>query len=309
MHALSAATLIAALCAIATLSSGAAGVAQPPAERSDIDLVEIDVTAVDKRGAPVHGLTKKDFVVKEDGRAVPIVTFSEVAAGQEGPVDGRSIVMLLDDTGVPVVGTSAVQTIARTIVEFSDRHDRVSVVRLSREQDEAFGDLLDAGTRIGNYRAGVQPFIPFTTPAFAVSRFAAISRDLLVSAGRKILVCIGSPGVCNIVEPAKTAPVRLYERWVEVLTATARANAAVYAVVPGTYRMRGGGLVESSGGEFFASSYDVGPAIRRVLQDASNYYLLGYWPAQEAKPRDLHSIEVKALKSGVKVRARRQRGN
>jgi hypothetical protein len=43
-----------------------------------------------------------------------------------------------------------------------------------------------------------------------------------------------------------------------------------------------------------------------VRRDTGNYYLLGYWPSVSKK--ELHSIEVKVNKRGLRVRARRYRG-
>ena len=62
---------------------------------------------------------------------------------------------------------------------------------------------------------------------------------------------------------------------------------AVYAVVPGRAILRGGGLVDFTGGEVFATSYDVEPAIDRILSDASLYYMLGYCPVTGSKPREM----------------------
>ena len=69
--------------------------------------------------------------------------------------------------------------------------------------------------------------------------------------------------------------------------------------------LRGGGLADLNGGEVFVTSYDLGPAIDRILQDASSYYMLGYWPA--GKSRELHSIDVRVARRGVKVHARKRR--
>ena len=97
----------------------------------------------------------------------------------------------------------------------------------------------------------------------------------------------------------------LGQAWRDALSATARANAAVYAIIPGRASLRGGGLADFTGGEVFATTYDVGPAIDRILQDAQRYYLLGYWPAGRDRP--LHEIDVKTRRKGVKLHARRVR--
>ncbi|MDR1990715.1 MAG: VWA domain-containing protein [Acidobacteriaceae bacterium] len=314
MRALQIATALITVLAAATLPSAPAVVSlsagQRQANTPSVDLVELGVTVVDRNGAPVHGLTKDDFELKEEGRTRPLVTFSEVAAGQEDSADSRTIIVLLDDVGIPETGTLAIQTIANLVVDFVDRFDRVAVVRLSKENDAAFGDLLDARTRIRDYRAGIQPFVPPLASEMALTRIGAIARDVMTSdAGRKIVVCIGSSSVCNVRAPQPLSPRHIYERWVEALTESARASLSVYAIIPGRYQMRADSLIEATGGELFATSSDVVPAIQRVLQDANNYYLLGYWPDANGKRRDTYSIQVKSTRKDVTVNARHQRGN
>ena len=71
--------------------------------------------------------------------------------------------------------------------------------------------------------------------------------------------------------------------------------------------LRGGGLVDLTGGEVLATMYDVGPAIDRILRDAESYYMLGYWPTGQS--RELHSIDVKVARRGANAHARHKRGN
>lgn len=295
--------------AIPAMLFGVLVLAGAPAAQPDpaagADLVELDVAVVDGKGRPVTGLTQLDFSIKEDGKPVAINTFSEtVAENADAP---RSIVLLMDDAAVPAMGNQAMQTIARAFVSSADPFDEVSVVRLHSRADEPFGDRRVAEFRIAEYQAGSIPFTDWVTPQEMLRRVADLSRQMASDdRRRKIVVCIGAPVVCNIEEPATTAPRQLWSTWVNALAATARANVAVYAVVPGQAMLRGGGLVDYTGGEVFATTYDVGPAIDRILRDASNYYMLGYWP--ESKARELHSIEVKVSRKGAKVHARRKRG-
>jgi hypothetical protein len=41
---------------------------KPPVFRAKIDLMQLDVTVLDKKGVPVRGLTKDDFVLLEDDK-------------------------------------------------------------------------------------------------------------------------------------------------------------------------------------------------------------------------------------------------
>jgi VWFA-related protein len=283
--------------------------AQPRGEGDalSVDLVEIDVVVVDKKGQPVRGLTQKDFSIKEDGKTVALTTFREISslAGEEsGP---RSIVIALDDVVAPPVATQAMQIISRGVLRFADERDELAVVRLMREADEPYGDRRLAEERIARFTASSSPFLGYVTQREALNRIASLARELANhEQDRKVLLCIGSPVVCNVDEPSRSSPFNTWDAWVEAMTATARANVAVYAIVPGRAVFRRNGLVEHTGGELFPATYDVAPAVERILRDASNYYMLGYWPA--GKDKDVRSLAVKVDRRGVEVRARKRRG-
>jgi VWFA-related protein len=63
-------------------------------------------------------------------------------------------------------------------------------------------------------------------------------------------------------------------------------------------------LSESTGGFVVMDNNDIGRGFDRIVAENSTYYLLAYYPSQ---PRDgkVHSIEVRAKRPGVTVRARR----
>jgi len=272
-----------------------------------LDLIEIDAVVVDHSGRAIHSLRRDDFSVKDSGKTIEVETFREVTGpNADDPDSARTVVLLLDDTGIPATGTQAIQKIARAFISRASQFDEVPVVRLHKKDDEPFGDPLSNDARIKEYRGGAWPFVSWSTTRDALDRIAEISR--LVSsntAKRKIIVCIGSPFICDIQEPSYSAP-RTFERaWVGAISEAALANVAVYSLIPGRSPMRGEGVAESTGGEVLASTYDMGPAIDRVLQDASNYYVLGYWPVSESGAP--HRIEVKVRAKGAKVHARKLR--
>jgi VWFA-related protein len=72
-----------------------AAVAQQPAApdapqrfKSSVDLVQVDVSAVDGNGRPIPDLTAKDFVLRVDGRSRPIVAaqFIKVPSAADAPI-------------------------------------------------------------------------------------------------------------------------------------------------------------------------------------------------------------------------------
>ena len=58
--------------------------------RTGIDLVQVDVSVLDKDRRPVVGLKPGDFVVKEDGKVRAIAAFSAVTLPQPQPEPAAS---------------------------------------------------------------------------------------------------------------------------------------------------------------------------------------------------------------------------
>jgi VWFA-related protein len=294
----------------AALLCSATVVAQREQQQSAPDLVELDVVVVDNDNHPVRGLVQTDFEIKEDGSRVEIKTFAAVTAlGTMEPDDARSVVILLDDSSVPISGTAAMQTIATRILSPVGRGDDVAVVRLNTRADEAFGDLKAALFRIGEYRGGMVPFNRRDTAQTALEVVARISKQVAaLERRRKSIICIGQPAVCDVAEP-NNAYSLLWTSWVDALKATAEANVAVYMVDPTGLtqltRTSGGGLVEMTGGQSFRSN-DFQHSADVIWNESGHYYLLGYWPS--GKVRELHSIDVKVSKDGAHARTRRRRG-
>lgn len=272
-----------------------------------VDFVEIDAAVVDGKGRMVTGLVQGDFSIREDGKAVAISTFSEVGAPvANDPDSARTVVLLLDDTGVSPTGTQSVQAIARAFISSAWAFDEVPVVRLHVPADEPFGDRLTAEVRIQAYRGGAWPLAYWSTAGEVLERISGISRLVAANTSkRKTIVCVGSPYVCNVQEPLSSDPRPFVNGWASAIREAAKANVAMYALIPGRAPLRGGGLAEYTGGEVLASSYDIGPAIDHILQDAANYYVLGYWPVSET--RGLHRVDVRVSRRGAKVHARRLR--
>ena len=115
-----------ALCMVPALTPAAMQKSKE-ASRPRTDVVELDAVVVDGHDQPMRGLRKEDFQVKDDGHPVDVTSFTEVsAAGIDGPADARTLVMLLDDTGVGPMATTVVQNIARLFLSRARPVDRVA---------------------------------------------------------------------------------------------------------------------------------------------------------------------------------------
>src|SRR5690349_13927590 len=64
-----------------SLASAWAGEPSPPAPfPAEVEVIMVDAVVVDDDGWPVHGLTRDDFVLEEDGKVQEIVRFEAPAA-------------------------------------------------------------------------------------------------------------------------------------------------------------------------------------------------------------------------------------
>jgi VWFA-related protein len=294
------------VCAALPLVAG-----QSAALRQPTAFVELDAVVVDDRDQPVRGLSQEDFQIKEDGRAVVVTSFKEVsAAGIASRGDSRSVVLLLDDTGVGASGTIIVQNIARLFVSRARPADAVAVVRLTHQEDEATGPPQIALAKIDEYRARSVPYFGRETIEESLKALTRVSRQLEpIEHRRKAVVCIGRRSLCDLyLEAPKTS--LLWPAWKDALIATARANVSLYVVDPAGVTGQvdlGLGLVDLTGGTDFVRSNNFERAVDRIWEEASHYYLIGYAPT--ARARELHTIDVKVKRGGLHVRARHQRGD
>ena len=64
-------------------------------------------------------------------------------------------------------------------------------------------------------------------------------------------------------------------------------------------------FAEVTGGVAAVGSNDFDAAFRRVVQDNSSYYVLGYHPAELKHDGKFHDITVRVKRPGVQVRARK----
>jgi VWFA-related protein len=139
-----------------------AGSAQPrPSQaqfRTDVDLLRLDVSVLDRKRQAVRGLSAEDFVVLEDGQPRPIMAFSAVDvpdAGEQAEgwprevasdvatnqLDIQRVVVIVMDDGMtesdPATATMA-KRIARGVIDRLSPNDLAAVVFTFRGQSQNF---------------------------------------------------------------------------------------------------------------------------------------------------------------------------
>jgi VWFA-related protein len=106
--------------------------------------------------------------------------------------------------------------------------------------------------------------------------------------------------------------VSLHDRFREVVDTANRGNVTINVLDPrhlgstlngsmDTLRM----LADETGGRAIVHTNDPGPALAKVIEDSSAYYLLGYVPSRDPADGRFHRIHVKVSRPGVHVSARR----
>jgi VWFA-related protein len=129
---------------LATSLEPSSAQSQPPI-RSGVELIEVDVVAVDAEGRPVTELRRDEFAVLENGRPRDVVSFSAVSLPtsspskprhvdvrtNEGTADGRLIVLVLDDVNSQRSMTGPLRGAATELVQRLGPRDHVGLMFVS----------------------------------------------------------------------------------------------------------------------------------------------------------------------------------
>ena len=250
----------------------------------DVNLVNVFVTVTDAQGSPVGGLTKDNFVLKEDDKEQKISVFDKESALP------LSIALAIDTSlstrhDLPLEQQSA-KRFARTMVR---PVDGLSVYAFSETVHEATrgftSDLKQIDESIDHIRVGA-----------ATALFDAIylaSRALDKRKGRKVMVLITDGG--------DTISKVDYK---EAARAAVEAEAIVYSIIvvpieASAGRETGGEhaliqLSEDTGGKYYyaTSISQLDDAFRKISDELRTQYLLAYYPSQRTSFSDFRRIQV-----------------
>ncbi|HEY2291885.1 MAG TPA: VWA domain-containing protein [Thermoanaerobaculia bacterium] len=165
-----------ALLGLLLVAAGPALAAAPPAtpsfgESVEVNVVNIDVYAVDKNGHRVTGLGKDDFELLEDGKKVAISNFETVEAGPSRPAVSSSAPAA---SGAPAATpVSGPRDDLSLVVYFDDFNIRPPHrARAVRQLRELLTQQLDPGTRVMlvTYDLGPHIRFPFTSDPAVIDK-------------------------------------------------------------------------------------------------------------------------------------------
>jgi len=253
--------------------------------RVDVNLINVFVTVTDARGAPVGGLTKENFILKEDDHEQKIAIFDKESAVP------LSIALAIDTSlstrhDLPLEQASA-KRFAHAILRPVDALSVYGFSEIVHESTPGYtSDLKRIDEGIDHIRAGA-----------ATALFDAIylaSRALDHRKGRKVLVLITDGG--------DTISKVDYK---EAVRAAEEAEAIVYSIIivpieSSAGRETGGEhaliqLSEDTGGKYYyaTSTPQLDEAFHKISDELRTQYLLAYYPSQRTSFSEFRRIEVK----------------
>jgi VWFA-related protein len=293
-----------------TMLGAAPASQQPPIEPRPGRLL-IDAVVTDAHGMPVLDVRPSELEVWIVGYRIPIETLT-IVQPTAGVPSGRSIVLLLDDIHVDNAVIPRARDAARQFVSGMRPDDRLAVATLSGTSMAPTSDRARLLQRIDTYAPHAWAVErPDTMGAHILDTISALSRSLTNPAGeRKAIVAIGPSGLLDTPIPPPNAGGDLRREWVDAMRAMAASNVALYVIDPagvGGSRLTAGdtGFARETGGMAFLNTNGMKEAADRILREAGTYYVIDIADPPMGRQMDLRALDVRVLRHGITVRARR----
>jgi VWFA-related protein len=315
---------------------------QPPIFRTGTNTVRVDVTVTDRSGQPVRTMTADDFEVLEDDRPQRITSFRLVeatgaptddyslpirdkyhAAAEAAREDVRIFVIFWDEYHIGEFQSAlrAKEQLKRFVLEAFGPTDLVALVdpltpldaiRFTRDR-RALADQVHALK--GRFGVYVPPRSAVEQAHLRERRNIEVLRaQVTASALEAVMMHLGSirEGRKSVIFVSETlGPIGGEHVYSSLMRSANHSNTAIYTFDPrGLELSRPGAsaqllraLAQESGADAYRSNDMLGD-LRRVVDRASAYYLIGYEPEYGALDGKYRRITVRVKQRGIDVRAR-----
>jgi Ca-activated chloride channel family protein len=286
------------MCAFISVPGRAQQPARPPSQQPanqpsttlkvDVKLVNVFVTVTDAHGSPIAGLTKENFILKEDDHEQKIAVFDR-------------------ESGLPLSIALAVDTSLSTrrdlpLEQASAKRFAHAILRpVDALSVYAFSEVVQQATTFTSDIKRVDEGIDHIRVGAATALYDAIylvSRALDRRQGRKVIVLItdGGDTVSKVdykeaVRAAEEAEALVYSIIVVPIEASAgRETGGEHALIQ---------LAEDTGGKYYyaTSMSQLDEAFHKISDELRTQYLLAYYPSQRASFSNFRRIAVNV--SGV----------
>lgn len=285
--------------------------AQPPVTTLKVvtGLVAISAVVKSKDGEAKAGLTKDDFVLKQDGKEQPIRFFSR---GSDLPL---SLALMVDTSGSQqtFIGDEALASDVFFETMLGRPEDRAMLVQFDSSILELKG-MTNSANALHFALSHVSQRGSGSGGTLLYDAIYEVAQKVLANEkGRKAMVILTDGGdngsrrtIEEAVEQAQRADVQIYSVLYSMrnsLTATYTGRAPEFDSGLAALQK----MSESTGGHVFTVSRTLSlrEIFEKIGQDLRLQYELGYKPPPDTQPNSYHKLELKAKDKKLTVQARK----
>jgi VWFA-related protein len=297
---------------------------------ADVDMVTIEVHALDSKGKPAHRLKKEDFRLYEDGKEQEIISFDVVRdriktlksplplPQSEDTHPPKTVMILFDDSTIPEMYFKTSRDIATRYVQEHMRPADLFAVACWGTSMEVLQNLTDNREEV--LAAIERSAKSQNTGGFfqeMVESLEQINDSLAPLKGQKSIMIYGRLGTYT--------GSGLYEAYNRTLKSARKSNVLYYTVDPGAqtgdneaeptsrsgFSTPGGmmpvtlrSLAAESGGSSLLNTNDINGDLDNLDRQINNYYILGFQSNSPKHDGGLRSIKVKTEAKGVSLKHR-----
>ena len=274
-------------------------------------VVEISAVVKSKNGQPEGGLTKDDFILKQDGKLQPIRYFSQ---GSDLPL---TLALMVDTSGSQrtFINDEALASDVFFETMMGRRQDRAmlvqfdTAVQLLQGMTNSPSVLHLALTRLSPHASAVGGTL-LNDAVYSVAK-----NVLAKETGRKAMVILTDGGdngsrstLDNAIEQAQRGDIQIYSILYSVRNEAAKfgvGGAGPGSPDPGMKILQS--LSDATGGRVFTVSptLSLREIFTQIGQDLRLQYALGYTPPADTQPNSYHKLELKAKNNKLTVQARK----
>jgi Ca-activated chloride channel homolog len=264
--------------------------------RSEVALVNVIFSVLDRNNRIIPGLVADDFLVFEDRQPQKIEFFGEIGKGSEVPL---TIALLIDTSG-------SVKTKLNFEVETASEFFK-GVLRKNKDLaliiqfDSDVNLVQDFTDDLSKLNQALESLTAGNSTSLYDAIYLAVEDKLKIETGRKVIVAI--------TDGEDTASKLKKEIAIE---AAQKSDVLIYGIgVRGDFGVNFGVLkkfAEETGGLFFSPHSklsEIQEAFRAIGEDLKSQYSLAYSSTNPKKDGTFRSIEIRPRQPGLRIRARK----
>ncbi len=271
-------------------------------------VVEISAVVKSKNGEHEGGLTKDDFILKQDGKPQSIRYFSQ---GSDLPL---TLALMVDTSGSQrtFINDEALASDVFFETMMGRKQDRAMLVQFDVTVQQLQGmtnspNILHlALTRLSSHASAANGTL-LNDAVYSVAK-----NILAKEAGRKAMVLLTDGGengsrssLADAIEQVQRADVQVYSILYSAQNEAAKLGVVTGTPDPGMKTLQS--LSEATGGRVFTVSpkLSLREIYAQIGQDLRLQYALGYTPPADTQPNSYHKLDLKAKNNKLTVQARK----